>query len=119
MKTALAITLSAGVGIFATLALLSPSHLLQVLALGLALLLAGVARKYSRPWWLPTSIFGMTGVSHLLASWWLRSQGQPSYAALESFGPWISLDGYLVPCAQTLVRQDADNQLAFERIHGD
>jgi len=100
MKTALAITLSAGVGIFATLALLSPSHLLQVLALGLALLLAGVARKYSRPWWLPTSIFGMTGVSHLLASWWLRSQGQPSYAALESFGP-----GYLLMATWYLVRK--------------
>jgi hypothetical protein len=100
MKTALAITLSAGVGMFATLALLSPGHLLEVLAFGLALLLASVAWKYSRPWWLPTSIFGMTGVSHLLASWWLRSQGRPSSAALQTFGP-----GDLLMAAWYLVRK--------------
>jgi hypothetical protein len=61
----------------------------------------------------------MMGVSHLLASWWLRSQGRPSNAALETF-----LHGYLLMAAwylvsKTLVRQGADNQLAFERIHGD
>jgi hypothetical protein len=100
MKTALAITLSAGVGIFATLALLSQGHWRQVLALGLAWLQAGVAWKYSRPWWLPTSILGMMGVSHLLASWWLRSQGRPSNAALETFGP-----GYLLMAAWYLVRK--------------
>jgi hypothetical protein len=87
MKTALAITLSAGVGIFATLDFLSPSRLLQGLALGLALAQAGLAWKYSRTWWLPTSIFAMLGVSHLLANWWLLSQGWPSNIALETFGP--------------------------------
>ena len=100
MTTALAIPLSAGVGIFATLALLSQGRWLQVFALGLALLQAGVAWKYSRPWWLPTSVFGMMGVSHLLASWWLRSQGHLASPALDTFGP-----GYLLMAAFYFVRR--------------
>jgi hypothetical protein len=42
----------------------------------------------------------MMGVSHLLASWWLRSQGRPSSAALETFGP-----GYRLMAAWYLVRK--------------
>lgn len=100
MKTVLAITLSAGVGIFASLALLSQGHLLQVLALGLALSQAGLAWRYSRTWWLPTSIFGMLGVSHLLANWWLLSHGRPSNIALETFG-----SGYVFMAAWYFVRK--------------
>src|SRR5713101_6714243 len=94
MQTALAITLPAGVGMFATLALLSPGHLLEV-------------------------------QSALVAAYFhLRNDGRQSFArqlvaafarpAFEcrasDLRPWGSLDGCLVPCAQTLVRQDADNQ---------
>lgn len=100
MKTALAITLSAGVGLFATLALLSQGHLLQILAFGLALVLAGAVWKSGGPWWLPTFMFALMGVSHLLASWWLRSQGHPTSNALDTFGP-----GYLLIAALYFVRR--------------
>ena len=100
MKAALAITLSVGVGAFATLPFLLHGHLLQTLAFGMALLLAGIAWKYSRSWWLPASFFGMIGISHLFAGWWLRSQGHPSTPALETFGP-----GYLLIAAWYLLRK--------------
>jgi hypothetical protein len=87
MKTAIVIIGGAAAGVISTLAFVRHNEWLLLPALLLIAIIGVISWRLGRPNWIAAMVFALVGFSQLLGAWWLRSRGQASSSALETFGP--------------------------------
>ena len=87
MKTAIVTMVGAAAGVISTLAFVRHDEWLLLVALLLIAIIGVISWRLGRPSWIPAMVFVLMGLSQLLGAWWLRSRGQASSSALETFGP--------------------------------